>query len=139
MLKIRLQRVGRKNHAEFRVVVAEHARAAKKSNFVEILGSYNPHGGMVTLNDERVRYWLGKGAQASDTVHNFLVKKGVLNAKKKAAFAVKPPKAKEEAAPAESAKEDMKAEETVPVEETPAEEVTSPSEDISAEEGAKTE
>lgn len=122
MLKIRLQRVGRKNHAAFRVVVAEHARAAKKSNFVEILGSYNPHGGVVTLNNERVSYWLGKGAQASDTVHNFLVKKGILNAKKKAAFAVQPPKAKEEAVPAESAQEELKAEEATLIEETPAEE-----------------
>jgi ribosomal protein S16 len=50
---------------------------------VEILGSLNPHSKETTLNIDRIKYWIGKGATTSDTVHNLLVKKGVISEKKR--------------------------------------------------------
>ncbi|KKS28357.1 MAG: 30S ribosomal protein S16 [Parcubacteria group bacterium GW2011_GWC2_42_11] len=91
MLMIRLQRVGRKNYAEFRVVVTEKTRAAKSSNYVELVGHYNPHDDSVTVNSERVLYWIGQGAQVSDTVHNLLVSQKVIEGKKKNVLPKKTP------------------------------------------------
>lgn len=106
MLKIRLQRTGRRNHAEFRVVVTESTRGPKSGNFLEVLGAYNPHRNEVTLNGERIKYWQGMGAQVSDTVHNLLVGDGVIEGKKRNVLPKKSPITKEgdesatEAAPA---------------------------------------
>ena len=83
MLKIRLQRTGRKNEPYFRVVVGEHTNAAQSGKFIEVLGSYNPKDGTVALKDERIKYWIGNGAQVSGTVHNFLVDKKVISGEKK--------------------------------------------------------
>ena len=82
MLMIRLQRVGRKNHAEFRVVVTEKTRAPKSSNYVELLGHYNPHTNEVKFNEERVKHWMSVGAKVSDTVHNLLVRENIIKGKK---------------------------------------------------------
>jgi len=78
MLTIRLQRTGRRNHAEFRVVLAEHKRSAKTGNFLAVLGNYNPHTNTVNLQADAIKEWIGKGAQPSDTVHNLLVKNGII-------------------------------------------------------------
>lgn len=83
MLKIRLQRVGRKNEPHYRIVVAEHARSATSGNYVEMLGSYNPKSGLITVDKERAQHWIKNGAQTSDTVHNFLVAQKIVDAKKK--------------------------------------------------------
>lgn len=91
MLKIRLQRVGRRNHAEFRVVVTEHSRAATSANYIEKIGSYSPHTNTVTVNEERVKHWLERGAQASATVHNLLVTKGLIKGPKKNVLPKKTP------------------------------------------------
>lgn len=100
---IRLQRVGRKNHAEFRLVVTEKTRAAKSSNYVELLGNYNPHTNTAQFDTDRVKYWIAAGAQPSDTVHNLLVEKKVIEGKKKNVLPKKTPIAKEAApAPAET-------------------------------------
>ena len=114
MLMIRLQRVGRKNYAEFRVVVTEKTRAAKSSNYVELVGHYNPHDDSVTINSERVLYWIQQGAQVSDTVHNLLVSQKVIEGKKKNVLPKKTPIKKAEEAVAPTA--------TKEVEETPASE-----------------
>lgn len=82
MLKIRLQRVGRKNHAEFRVVVTQSTKGPKSANYIEKLGHYNPHTNAVTFVKERVEHWMGVGAQVSGTVHNLLVSQGVIKGKK---------------------------------------------------------
>jgi small subunit ribosomal protein S16 len=95
MLKIRLQRVGRRNHAEFRVVVTEHTRAAKSSNYIERLGSYNPHSNLVSLDSANILAWIEKGAQPSGTVHNLLVREGVITAAKKNVLPKKTAPAKE--------------------------------------------
>src|SRR3989338_22896 len=81
MLKIRLQRVGRINSPAYRIVVAEHARAAKKG-LLEKLGTYNPKTKERTINEERVKYWMSVGAKPSDTMHNMLVSLGVIGGKK---------------------------------------------------------
>ena len=112
MLIIRLQRVGRRNHAEFRVVVTEHSRAAKSANYIEKLGSYSPHTNTIELREERVTHWIEKGAQVSDTVHNLLVTKGVIKGKKKNVLPKKTPIVQEGEATetAEAPKEEEKGE-----------------------------
>ena len=75
MLAIRLRRAGSKKRPFFRVVVAD-SRAARDSSFVEILGHYNPRTkpALVDVNKERVDFWLGKGAQPSDTVRTLMAR-----------------------------------------------------------------
>ncbi len=95
MLKIRLERIGRKNEAHFRVVLTDSKNAAKSGKFLEILGTYNPHGGgSITLKKEDIQKRIKEGAQVSDTVHNFLVKEGVIEGKKKNSLSKKSPTTK---------------------------------------------
>lgn len=77
--KIRLQRHGRKNYAFYPIVIAD-SRAPRDGRFIERIGSYNPNTNpaTVTLNFERALYWLGVGAQPTDTVRNILSREGVL-------------------------------------------------------------
>lgn len=82
MLKIRLQRIGRKNEPSFRAVLTDSKNAAKSGKFLEILGSYNPKSGENSFDGERVKHWISKGAQVSDTVHNFLVNHKIVTTKK---------------------------------------------------------
>jgi small subunit ribosomal protein S16 len=83
MLKIRLQRVGKKHEPVFRVVVGDSKNAAKSGKFIEVLGSYDPRSkNQNTLNKARVQEWISKGAQVSDTVHNLLVSEKVIDKKK---------------------------------------------------------
>jgi small subunit ribosomal protein S16 len=74
-LKIRLTRIGTTHQPHYRIVVAE-TRSRRDGRPVESLGSYDPRvkGETVKLNLERVEYWIGKGAKASDTV-NAMIKK----------------------------------------------------------------
>lgn len=83
MLKIRLQRTGRINDPSYRVVVTEHTNGPKSGKPVEKLGSYNPKTKERILNEERILYWLSKGAQASGTMYNMLISAGILKGKKK--------------------------------------------------------
>lgn len=78
MLMIRLQRVGRKNDPSFRVVVTDSRRGPKSGNNIEVVGSHNPSQGGPVINADRVKYWISKGAKVSDTIHNILVKKGII-------------------------------------------------------------
>jgi len=91
MLMIRLQRTGRKNDASFRVVLTDSKNAAKSGKFKEILGSYAPKSGEVLFKADRIKHWMGHGAQASDTVHNFLVHQKLIEGKKKNVLAKKSP------------------------------------------------
>ncbi len=94
MLTIRLQRAGKKNHSNFRVVLAEkESSVSKKVN--EILGSYNPHTKDLSIkNPERLNYWVAQSVSISPTAHNLFVSKGLLKADKVKAF--KTPKKAEE-------------------------------------------
>jgi small subunit ribosomal protein S16 len=73
VLMIRLARIGKKKHPFYRVVVTEKTRP-RNGRFVEIVGTYDPakKPATIQLNDERVQYWIAKGAQPSDTVRSFL-------------------------------------------------------------------
>jgi len=104
MLKIRLQRVGRKNDPSFRVVVTESQNGPKSGNFIEILGSYDARQGKPLLKGERINYWLSKGAQASETVHNMLVKFDIIKGATKNNLPKMKPVEKAEEAPVEAPK-----------------------------------
>lgn len=78
MLAIRFQRVGRRNDPAFRIVVGER-RSKPQSSGIEVLGSFHPKTKQTLLRDERILYWISKGAQLSDTVRNLLVAKKVIS------------------------------------------------------------
>ena len=75
MLVVRMRKAGSKKRPFFRVVVTD-SRAARDSSFVEIVGHYNPRTkpALVTIDRERINYWVGKGAQLSDTVRTLLAR-----------------------------------------------------------------
>jgi small subunit ribosomal protein S16 len=72
MLVIRLQRTGRKGHAQFRVVVQDSRRTPTSGRVVALLGSYNPHTKTVILDKEKAALYLSNGAQPSDRVVRLL-------------------------------------------------------------------
>ena len=73
MLSIRLARFGKKKLPFYRLVVIDKRRP-RNGRFVEIVGTYNPliKPALVKLDAERIKYWLGCGAQPSDTVRSFI-------------------------------------------------------------------
>lgn len=81
MLKIRFNRTGKRNQASYRLVLQEHT-VAPGGRHIEVMGSHNPHTKQTVLRTERIQYWMGQGAQLSPTVHNLLVKEGVIEGKK---------------------------------------------------------
>jgi len=83
MLVIRLFRVGRKNQPSYKIVVTQKTRPPRAGNFVEEVGSYNPLTKEKVFRAERVKYWLSKGAQPSDTVYNLLLKENLLTGQKR--------------------------------------------------------
>jgi len=129
MLKIRLQRVGRKHDPSFRIVLTDRRNATKSGKFLEVLGSYNARFGSPVIVADRVKHWIGMGAQPSDTVHNLLINEKVIEGKKVNVLPKKSPVKKEEkveekpaeekaeesseSAPAEAPKEEVKVEEEV--------------------------
>jgi len=68
-----MKRVGAKNAPVFRIVVAD-SRSPRDGKFIEEIGTYQPlkKGDNVTMDMERAKYWLSKGAQPSDTVASFI-------------------------------------------------------------------
>ena len=151
MLMIRFQRIGRKNDPAFRIAVLDKASGPKAGKYVDLVGTYNPKTKAVTLKPEAIKSWMSKGAQVSPSLHNLLVKEGVVEgaktarvvsqanlgkniAKKAAEDAAAATKAAEEAAKAEvaakaAAEAAKAAEATAPEVETAPE---APSEDLSA-------
>jgi small subunit ribosomal protein S16 len=91
MLKIRLQRIGRKNDPAFRVVLTDSKNSTKSGRFLEILGTYNPKAGEIKFQSDKIKDWVGKGAQLSDTMHNFMVHQGVIPGKKRNVLPKKKP------------------------------------------------
>lgn len=79
MLKLRLRRMGAKRQPSYRIVVAESS-SPRDGRVVESVGIYNPKTQPMTLrvNEERIKYWLGNGAQPTDTVRSLLVRSGIL-------------------------------------------------------------
>ena len=142
MLKIRLQRTGRKHEPTFRVVLTDSHNGPKSGKFHEILGSYDPrHKEQTQLKEDRIKYWISKGAQTSGTLHNMFISKKITEGEKINVLPQKTPVKKEgeekvapvapatpasdapveEAPVAEVASETVVEEAPAPVEETPTE------------------
>lgn len=77
MLAIRMQRTGRKGHAQFRLIVQESRRHPSSGAIVAALGSYDPHTKAVTLDKEKATTFLNNGAQPSPRVAMLLQAEGV--------------------------------------------------------------
>lgn len=88
---MRLNRVGRKNNPAYRIVVIDKRASSKSSKTVDLIGSYNPKLGQITINGEKAKHWLAHGVQASDTVHNMLISQKVIEGKKRNALPKKSP------------------------------------------------
>ena len=140
-LKIRLSRGGSKKRPFYRIVVAE-AAAPRDGRYVERVGHYNPmvpkeHENRLSVNGERVKFWMDKGAQPTDRVHKLLSLVDILKAPeirdqpKKSAIGKK--RAEREA---EAAEEASAAAEEAPAEEA-AEEASAGAEEAPAEEAAQ--
>jgi len=120
MLMIRFQRIGRTNDPAFRIVLLEKARAAKDGNITEQLGTYNPKSKDFSIDAEKVKSWIAKGAQPTDSIKNLLITKGILEGKKINVLSKKTPIKKEKI-------EEKIEEKVVPVE--PVETESSPTEE----------
>lgn len=72
MLVIRMQRTGRKGHAQFRVVVQDSRRTPTSGKIVAALGFYNPHTKETNIDKERAEHFLKHGAQPSERVVRLL-------------------------------------------------------------------
>lgn len=95
MLKIRLQRVGRKHEPTFRLVLTDSKNSTKSGKYLENLGNYDSRQGEISVfKTDRITYWMSKGAQVSHTVHNMLISKKIVTGKKINVLPLKKPIAK---------------------------------------------
>lgn len=102
MLKIRLQRVGRKAEPTFRLVLTDSKNSTKSGRFKEVLGSYDPRKSADLLKAERIKHWLAQGAKPTDTVHNLFITHKLIEGKKINVLPKKTVVVKSEEVPAES-------------------------------------
>ena len=159
MLRIRLQRIGKKKSPTYRLIVSERAKDTQAGS-LEILGHYNPlrTEKVLEVKADRILHWIGQGAEPSNTVHNILSNAGIIESKTKkkavritkkregklaskkvAAEEEKKAKAEAKKAAAEAAKveaEAKKAEEKAAAE-APAEETKAPAEETPAKEATE--
>lgn len=77
MLVIRMQRVGRKGLAQFRVVVQDSRRTPTSGKVIANLGHFNPHTKETTVDKEKASFYLEHGAQPSERVARLLKSEGV--------------------------------------------------------------
>ena len=138
-LKLRLSRGGAKKRPYYRIVVAD-SRMPRDGRYIERVGTYNPmlpqeHPDRIKLDGDRIKHWLGVGAQPSDRVARFLGQADIIPMP---AISVTPKKSAPRAKTLERMREAEAAagpaEEEVPAEEAPAEEA--PAEEAPAEEAA---
>jgi small subunit ribosomal protein S16 len=78
-VRIRLTRKGTKKKPFYRIVVT-HSEAPRDGKFLEIIGTYNPltDPAEIQIDPERLRVWLDRGAQPTDTVRSLIKQKGLL-------------------------------------------------------------
>lgn len=74
--------MGKNKFPVYRLVISEKARDTQADN-LEILGTYNPHSKELNVKEDRIKHWVGHGAQMSDTVNNLLLAKGIISEGKK--------------------------------------------------------
>jgi small subunit ribosomal protein S16 len=77
MLVIRLQRTGRSGHAMFRVVVQDSRRSPTSGKVVAWVGNYDPHSKQVTVDKDKIKFYIEHGAQPSNRVAILLKNEGV--------------------------------------------------------------
>jgi small subunit ribosomal protein S16 len=96
VVRIRLLRTGKRKQPSYRVVVSDQ-RAPRDGRFVEILGHYNPltNPSLIEIDEDRALYWLGQGAQPSESATALLKRRGIWQKHKATKPTPKPkPKAK---------------------------------------------
>ncbi|MFA6422459.1 MAG: 30S ribosomal protein S16 [Candidatus Buchananbacteria bacterium] len=93
MLSIRFSRKGKKKLPLYSIIVVEKAKDPW-GDYVEKLGTYNPHTKALEIKADRVEYWISKGAQPSESVHNLLITKEIIKGEKVRASKSKPGKKK---------------------------------------------
>jgi len=78
-VKLRLRRMGKKRQPIYQIVATD-SNSPRDGRFIEIIGSYNPKTNPATIevNEIRSLYWLGVGAQPTQTVKNILSKEGII-------------------------------------------------------------
>lgn len=144
-ISLRLSRGGAKKRPYYRIVVAD-VRSPRDGKYLEQVGTYNPvlpkgDENRVKLNEDRVRYWLGVGAQPTDRVARFLDTAGIkeraakVNPKKAEPGEKAKERAEEKAAKLAEAEEAAKAAAEAPAQEEVA--VEAPAEEAAAEEQAE--
>jgi len=83
MLKIRLQRTGRKHETTFRIVVTDSKNSTKSGKLLEVVGAYDPRRDDTTvINSDRIKYWISVGAGLTGTINNLLLSKKIIEGKK---------------------------------------------------------
>ena len=145
-VKIRLSRHGAKKRPYYRIVVAD-IRSPRDGKFIEKVGTFDPlkdksDDSRLNLQLDRIKHWLGNGAQPTDRVHRFLSDAGVIkpikknnpNKAKPKKKALERIKAKEELL--KKKKEEEQAKEAAPAEEVKPEEAkeAAPTEEAKSEE-----
>ena len=115
MLVIRLLRKGKKHQPSYRVVVVDSRRAPQGGRFVDEVGFWNPLTKQKRLDAEKIKNWILKGAQPSDTVYNMLISEKIVEGKKVDVHK----KSKKETKPEETKPEEAKPEEAKPEEAKP--------------------
>lgn len=144
MLKMRLQRVGRKNDPSYRVVVTDSRNGPQSGKSIDNLGSYSAKSNVFSVDGERAKDWIKKGVQVSPTVHNLLITNKIIEGKKINVLSKKSPivdeeklKAEAEAKAAAEAAAKAEAEAATAPTEEPAPEA--PTEEVTASEEEKKE
>lgn len=82
MLKIKLQRTGRKHEPTFRLLLTDSKNSTKTGKFIEVLGSHDFRKDGTELKKDRILYWMKQGVKPTPTVHNLLVTHKIVDAKK---------------------------------------------------------
>lgn len=126
MLVIRLQRTGRKGHAQFRVVVQDSRRTPTSGRVVANLGNFNPHTKEINIDKEKATQYMSTGAQPSDRVVRLFQAQGIDLPKWVKVAAPKTGKLRNP----EKLRKNQPAEEPAPVEETAAPEAEVAAEEV---------
>jgi small subunit ribosomal protein S16 len=94
MLKIKLQRTGRKHEPTFRLLLTDSKNSTKTGKFLEVLGSHDFRKDNTEIKKDRVLYWMKNGVKPTPTVHNLLVTHKIIEDKKINVQPRRTPKAK---------------------------------------------
>ncbi len=82
MLTIKLSRFGKKKQPTYRILVMEKSKDPW-GDYLEMLGHYDPRTKKAELNADRIKYWISKGAETTDSVHNLFITNKIIEGKKR--------------------------------------------------------